>query len=212
MSIEFPQPRVAALHELAARLIDGRKVGGELKVLARELLRGFYDVCTLWGLDRVLAQLDASEPLALEERESLFDALVAQLDAAKLDGGGPRNAKPGLVADCVVSALGLTLVEEPAHTTTLGGDVRAAVVAAITAVVQAELAVPQIREVIITEARARCDESFYAAFTKVTAQLDDRGLHLIEAAEDPDRCHAGGPARPRRGAHRDHGAHRRSRD
>ncbi|MGE0869605.1 MAG: hypothetical protein AB7P03_13655 [Kofleriaceae bacterium] len=190
MPVELPQRHVAALHDVAVRLIDKRKPGTDLKPLARDLLRGFFDVCMLAGLDRVLIELEQAFPpldfsnlsdrSAIEDHEGLFTALVTRLGAINLDGGGPLNVKPRQLAECVVAALGLTLVEEPDQTITLADDVRTEVVAAIASVIDAELAIPKIRETIITEARTRCDDSLHAAFDKVAAQLDDRGFQLIK--------------------------------
>jgi hypothetical protein len=192
MPVEFPKPQVVALQELAARLIDGRKAGGDLERLARDLLHGFFDVCVRAGLDRVLVELeqafpplDSSERTALADHESVSAALVAQLGTIKLDDGGPRNAKPRQIADCVVVALGLTVVTEPDRSILLGDDVRGEVAAALAGVLDVEFAVPQIRETIIAEARARCDESLHAVFTKIAAQLDDRGLQFLKPPKVP---------------------------
>src|SRR5207248_10601477 len=187
MPIDFPQRHAVALEELGARLIEKRPPGSDLKLLARELLRGFFDVCVLAGFDRVLADLaqaypplDVADRTALEDHEALFAALNAQLDAIDLDGGSPRNAKARQLANCVVAALGLTLVEEPDRSITLGDNVRTEVAAAIASVVDGELAGPKGREAIIAEARTRCDASFHAAFAKMVAQLDDRGVKLVK--------------------------------
>ena len=191
MSTEYPQRHVAPLHELATRLFDSRKSGLPLEQLARDLLRGFYDVCTQAGLDNVLDALDVSERTALEERAPLFAGLVTRLGEIDLDGGGPGNAKPGQMASCVVTALDLTVVEEPDRSLLLDDAVRRAVVAAITAVVDTELAVPAVREAIIAEARTHLDPSHLGAFTKITAQLDDRGAQLIRQPKVPiDASHA----------------------
>lgn len=181
----FPQRQVTALQEVAARLFDSRKTGGVLDQLARELLRGFFDVCTYAGLDNVLDELKVTERTSLEDNEAVFAALVAQLTAIELDGGGPRNAKPRQLADCVVAALGLTVVEEPDRNVSRDDDVRVEVVAAMAAVVNAELAAPVVREAIIAEALVRCDESFHATFNKIAAQLDERGAHLIKQPKVP---------------------------
>jgi hypothetical protein len=181
----FPQRQVAALQEVAARLFDSRKTGGVLDQLARDLLRGFFDVCTYAGLDNILDELNITERTSLEDNEVVFAALVAQLTAIELDGGGPRNAKPRQLAECVVAALGLTVVEEPDRNVALGDEVRLEVVAAMAAVVDAELAAPVVREAIITEARARCDASFHGTFDKIAAQLDERGAHLIKQPKVP---------------------------
>ncbi|HEX7841307.1 MAG TPA: hypothetical protein VF469_27705 [Kofleriaceae bacterium] len=192
MPVEFPKPQVVALQDLAARLLDSRKSGGDLERLARDLLHGFFDLCARAGLDRVLVELeqafpplDSSERTALANHEIVSAALVAQLGTIKLDGGGPRNAKPGQVTDCVVAALGLTVVTEPDRSILLGDDVRSEVAAALGSVLDVELAVPQIRETIIAEARARCDESLHAAFAKIAEQLDERGLQLVKSPKVP---------------------------
>ena len=192
MPVEFPKSQVVALQELAARLIDSRRPGGDLARLGRDLLHGFVDVCERAGLDRVLVELEqAFPPLDLSERSALADhetvsaALVAQLGTIKLDEGGPRNAKPRQLADCVVAALGLTVVTEPDRSITLGEDVRSEVAAALAGVLDVELAVPQIREAILAEARARCDERFHGSLDKIAAQLDERGLQLMKQPKVP---------------------------
>jgi len=180
--MNFPQRHVAALHEMTARLFDSRKTGGDLATLARDLLRGFFDVATVTGLDGLLAELGATDRTTLEDREELTSAVVGQLEAIHLDGGGPRNQKPRQLADCLVAALGLTVVEEPDRSLVVGGDIRAKVAAAIAGVVEQELAAPAIREAIIAEARTRCSD---AAFNKVVAQLDDRGAQLVKQPKVP---------------------------
>ena len=183
MTVEFPQRHVGALQELAARLIESRKAGTDLAVVARDLLFGFREVCTYAALDRVLGELGDDETFA--------PALVARLEAINLDGGGPRNAKPRQVVECVISALELTLVEEPERSVTLGDDVRTGVVAAIASVVDVELAAPKIREAIVADARARTEERYHSAFTAIAAQLDERGLHLVKTPKVPiDALHA----------------------
>jgi hypothetical protein len=192
MPVEFPRPQVVALQELAARLLESRKAGTELDRLARDLLLGFHDVCARAGLDRVLVELaqafgplDSSDRAALADHEPVSAALVAQLIAIKLDDGGPRNAKPRQVADGVAAALGLTVVTEPDRSIVLGDDVRGEVAVALAGVLDVEFAVPQIRETIIAEARARCDESFHGAFAKIAAQLDERGQQLVKQPKVP---------------------------
>lgn len=198
MAVAFPHRNLGALQELAARLLDARKARTDLAVLARDLLLGFHDVCTYGGLDRVLGELagelpalDLSDRAALADHEPLAGALVAQLDKIALDGGGPRNVRPRQVAECVVAALQLAVTEEPDRSVTLGDDVRTAVVAAIASVVDVELAPPQIREVIVADARARTEERFHPSFSKIVAQLDDRGLSLVKTPKVPiDALHA----------------------
>jgi len=198
MTVEFPQRHVVALQELAARLLDSRKVRADLAVLARDLLLGFHDVCSYVGLDRVLGELerafppvDVSDRAALADHEALARTLVARLESIDLDGGGPRNAKPRQLAECVVAALQLTLVEEADRSVTLGDEVRTGVVAAIAGVVDLELAVPKIREAIVANARARTEERFHASFGTIAAQLDERGLRLVKTPKVPiDALHA----------------------
>src|SRR4051794_18745869 len=106
---EFPSSQLPRIHDIATRLLDSRKPNTPSDSFARELLVRFEDVCTLAGLDRVLSEL----PADLYDDPAVRAALVAQLEAADLDGGGPRAARPGKVASCVVAALGLTPVDEP---------------------------------------------------------------------------------------------------
>jgi len=110
---------------------------------------------------------------------------VAELAAIDLDGGGPRNAKPRQLADCVIAALGLTPVEQPDRAISLGDDVRTAVQAALASVLDEELAAPKIREIVIAEGRARCEARYHAAFDKIAAQLDDRGMQLLKQPKVP---------------------------
>lgn len=180
------------MQELAFRLLDSRRSGAALDRLARDLLLGFFDVCVRAGLDRVLveladelAPLDSAERTALADHEAVSAALVEQLGAIKLDDGGPRSAKPRQVADCVVAALALVVVTEPDLRIAFGDDVRGEVTSALASVVDPALAVPQIRDAIIAEARARCPEAFVAAFAKIAAQLDDRALHLVKPPKVP---------------------------
>jgi hypothetical protein len=185
MPIELPQRQLGALQDVAARLFESRKTGGALEQLARDLLRGFFDVCSYAGLDNVLEELKVSERTGIEDDEALFAALVGQLQASDLDGGGPRNAKPRQLADCVVAALGLTIIEEPDRSVTLGDDVRVAVAAAMADVVNTELAASAVRAAIIAEARTRCEVSIHGSFDKIVAHLDDRGAHLLKQPKVP---------------------------
>jgi hypothetical protein len=191
-AIEFPQRHVGSLQELSARLNDSRKVGSAHEPFARALFSGFFDICMRSGLDRVLAELaQAFPPLDLDDRATLSDhptllpALVAKLDAIRLDGGGPRNAKPRQIADCVIAALGLTLSDEVDRTITLDDAVRAEVAAALASVIDVELAVPKIRETILAEGRARCEERYRGAFDRIAAQLDERGMRMSKQPNVP---------------------------
>jgi hypothetical protein len=198
MSIDFPGPRIAALQDHATRLYDSRRPGTSLASLARDLLLAFFDVCAHAGLDRVLAELaqafpplDIGDRSALASHEAVLPVLLAQLETIDLDGGGPRGMKPRQLVDCVVAALGLTLVDEPDRTITLDDAVRVDVTRALTAVIDAELAAPKLRADIIADARARCDPRHHAAFDRIAAQLDERGLQLVKQPKVPiDALHA----------------------
>jgi hypothetical protein len=186
-ALDFPQHHVRVLHELGTRLLDSRKPKTTSELFARELLVGFFDTCMHAGLDRVLVALEQTfPPLDLTDRATLADhptlcaALATRLDAIHLDAGGPRNAKPLQLAECLLGALGLTLAEEPDQTIVLDHAVRTEVVAALASVVDVELAVPQIRETIITQARARCEPRYHGAFDSITAQLDERAMRMIK--------------------------------
>lgn len=191
MSIEFPSAQVTALQQLGAQLHEQRKSGGDLRALARQLLQGFFDLSTRHGLDRTLDELaaahglDTSDRAAFAEHPAVAAALVAQLETINLDGGGPRNAKPRQVGECVIAALTLTVVDEPDRSIALDDTVRAAVAAALTSVVEVALAAPALRTAIITEARQRCDETALGAFDKIAEQLDDHGLRLVRQPKVP---------------------------
>ncbi len=191
-SLAFSRHDVRRLHDLGTRLLDTRKPGTASDAFARELLIGFFDLCMHAGLDRVLVELEqAYPPLDLADRSTLADhptlhrQLVTQLDAIDLDGGGPRAARPGQLADCLVAALGLNLGDEPDRSITLDHAVRTAVAAALASVVDGELAVPHIRETIIARARELCETRYLAAFEKIVAQLDDRAMRMLKQPKVP---------------------------
>jgi hypothetical protein len=198
MPIDFPGPRIAALQDYATRLYESRRPGPSLAALARDLLLAFFDVCAHAGLDRVLADLaqafpplDPGDRAALAAHEGLLAAMVAQLEAIDLDGGGPRGAKPRQLVDCVVAALGLTLVAEPDRAIALDDAVRTDLTRALAAVIDVELAAPKLRADIIADARARCDPRHHPAFDRIAAQLDERGLQLVKQPKVPlDALHA----------------------
>ena len=192
MPIELPEPQVAALQDQAARIFDSRKAGTDLRSLARDLLCALFDVCTYAGLDKVLVELaaafppaDAADRTGLADHDVACGALVAKLEAIDVDGRGPRNAKPRQLAESVVAALEMTVVPAPEPRATLGGDVRVAVASALAGPLDVALAVPAIRESVVADARARCDESHQAAFTKIAAQLDERGMQLLKQPKVP---------------------------
>lgn len=198
MSIDFPGPRIAALQNHATRLYESRRPGTSLASLARDLLLALFDVCAHAGLDRVLAELaqafpplDVSDRTALATHEAVLPALLAQLETIDLDGGGPRGTKPRQLVDCIVAALGLTLVDEPDRAIMLDDAVRVDVTRALAAVVDVELAAPKLRADVIADARARCDLRYHAAFDRLAAQLDERGLQLVKQPKVPiDALHA----------------------
>jgi hypothetical protein len=192
VSIDFPEPAIAALRDHAARLIDSRKPGTDLRSLARDLLHGLFDVCMRAGFDRVLAELAAAFPgadpadrSALSDDDVVCAAVIAKIEEIDLDGRGPRGPKPGQLAECVVAALGLAVVAAPEPLSVLGDDVRIAVVAALARVVEVAFAAASLREAIIADARARCEERLHGAFAKIAAQLDERGMQLLKQPKVP---------------------------
>jgi hypothetical protein len=191
-ALEFSQSHVGLIQELAARLLDSRKPKTDPATLARDLLAGFYEICIRWGFDGLLGELeqafptfDSSDGSTLAEHPSLSSALVAQLDAIDLDGGGPRNAKPRQVADAVVAALGLTLGDEVDRNIELDDAVRTEVTTALASVVNDELAVPKFRETVIAKGRELCEERYHPVFDKIVAQLDERGARIIKQPKVP---------------------------
>ena len=95
------------------------------------------------------------------------------------------RAADGQVVDCVIAALGLVLSDKDDQTITLDAKVRVEIAAALARVVAGELAVPQIRDTIIATARALCEPRHLAAFDKIAAQLDDRGMRMIKQPKVP---------------------------
>jgi hypothetical protein len=190
-SAEFPKRHLAALLEVAARALDSRQ-HSDNKTIARDMLAGFFDVCRRYGLDRVLfelaqtyPELDASDRQGLFEHASVGPAFVTAVGALELGGGGPRNAKPGQLVDCVVATLGLTVTEDDVQATPLGDDARAAVAAALASVIDVELAAPRHREAVIAKARASCEPRYLGAFDRIAAQLDERGVHVAKMPKVP---------------------------
>lgn len=176
----FSRARLAPLQELAARILDTRAIEGNPEQLARELLAGFSAVCLRWGLDALV------DELALDDHPELEAALAAKLaNKAEFDPRGPRNAKPKQLVDCVLGALGVTVVDEPDRTITLGDEIRAEVGAAFASVLEDGLAPATIRADIIKRARAGCAERHLQSFDKITAQLDDHGAKLLRTPKVP---------------------------
>lgn len=174
-------------------MIERRSLACDSETLARDLLTGFFEVCMRAGLDGVLvgieqafAPLEITDGSVLAEDPRLRSALVEKLgNKAYFDQGGPRNAKPRQLADCLLAILSLTLADEPDQTFAFGDEVRAEVTAALASVVDVELAVPQIRATIIEKGRSLCEERYHGAFDKITAQLDERGMRMIRQPKVP---------------------------
>lgn len=190
--LELPRHHVRVLQELGARLLESRKRGTESETFARELLVGFFDTSMLSGLDGVLEglveldpSLDLSDRTTLADSDALRTALAKQLDAIALDGGSPRNARPKQLADCLIAALGLTVVDEPDRTITLDHSVRTEVAAALATVVDAALAPPTLREAILRKARTLCEPQYIGTMQKVVEHLDEYGLRMIKQPKVP---------------------------
>lgn len=177
-AMEFPRHRLGHLQELAVRLLSSRKPKTDHAVFAREVLSGFYDICQRYGLDGIEVDVDNPGPVA------------ARLAESDLDGGGPRNAKPQMVVDSLLSGLGLTLVDGQ-EGISLDDSVRVAALAAVTSVMEPALALPGLRDAIIAAARPRVEEHYFQAFNLITAQLDERGIRLNKTPKVPvDALHA----------------------
>jgi hypothetical protein len=181
---DYPRARLVPLQDGAARILDTKAIETDPDALARELMVEFHEICLRYGLDGVLDQLGlADDPSALE-RPELRTALAAKLGTkAEFDPRGPRNAKPRQLADCLIATLGLTLTDTVAQPITL--ELRADVVAAMTAVIEPGLAVPKLRDDIIAHARARCEPRHLGAFDKLVAQLDERGMKVVRQPKIP---------------------------
>lgn len=182
----FPQAHLAALLDLAARILETRALEGNPEVLARELLAGFHDVCLRTGLDNILEELALTDDPGMTEHPELRSALTTRLsNKAEFDPRGPRNAKPKQLVDCLLAVLGLTVTQEPDRTITLSDDVRKGVASALAGVIEVEFATPKIRDEIIARARAACDEKHLSAFDKIVVQLDERGMKILRQPKIP---------------------------
>jgi len=155
-------------------------------VLARDLLAGFADVCRRAGLDGLFPELgvDPEDPFEIAEKPELRTALVEQL-AKNFEEGGPRNARPRQLADCVIATLGLTVVDVPDRSISLTGEVRAEVAAALTSVIDVELAAATLRANIIARGRSLCEAHYHSAFDKIAAHLDERGMTVLKQPKVP---------------------------
>lgn len=170
-------------------MLDVRPVGCDRETVARDLLTGLFDICMRSGLDKVLlelaeafAPLEIDDRLALAEHQQLRPGLAATL---RLDDGGPRNAKPRIMAEDLLASLSITLVDQPDRTIALADTVRAEVTAALASVIDVELGVPQIRASFLAKGRELCEPRYLPAFEKITAQLDDTGIRMIRQPKVP---------------------------
>jgi hypothetical protein len=173
---DFPRQYVVQLLEVTVRLLEARKPKTDLVHLAREMLSAFSEIAQRAGLDALV-------PLADDEQN--VAAVTTQLGTIDLDGGGPRNKKPQQVVDSLLAGLGVQLVDEPDRTIVLDDKVRADVVAALHRAVDAELALPKLRDTMIATARARIDEQHFTSFEKLAKNLDDRGQRIISQPKVP---------------------------
>jgi hypothetical protein len=174
------------LQAVAARILETRALDNDPSALSRELFLGFHEVCQRYGLDGLLADLDLSSDADAAEHPELRAAVAAKLaNKADFDPRGPRNAKPAQLAQCLLGGLGVTVVDAPDRAVQVGEGVRTEITAALTKVIEPALAVPKIREDIVSRARARIDEDHLSAFEKIVAQLDSRGMRLEKTPKVP---------------------------
>lgn len=193
MPLAYPRSRLGALHELTGRILETRGPKSEREAVARELLVGFFELCMRTGLDKILVDLaEVHAPLDLEDQRALADhpQLAASLAAAiRLDDGGPRNQRPMLLGDAVLACLGLEVIDDPDRTITLGG--RDEVAAAISAVIDVELALPKMRAAFIAKGRELCDAKHHPSYDKIADALDDAGVKITKQGKVPiDALHA----------------------
>jgi hypothetical protein len=179
-ALGFARKHVAAVHELATRVLERRGDNAKPDLLAYDLLDGFYDVCMRVALDAVIDELEQDLGLtipdgsALAEEPRLRADLAAKLaDRSAYDPRGPRAAKPRQLADCLLATLGLAITDPVRRPVELTDEVREAVSAAIQAVVDPALAGPRLRAAILEAARASCDGR-QEAFDRVAPKLDER--------------------------------------
>lgn len=171
-------------------MLERRGPASDHETLARDLLGDFIDTCLRWGLDGVLRELEQARPtldltdrLALADDPELRAALVEKLGS--FDHRGPQNAMPRQLADCLIATLSLTLSDDPDRTIALPDAVRAEVTAALSKVLDVELAAEKTRAGVIAIARERCDAAHLTAFNRITAQLDERGARMIRQPKVP---------------------------
>lgn len=182
----FPAAQIAPLQELAAKILETRPVEGDPDQLARELFLALHDLCARYGLDGLLAELDLTEDPDGAGHPELRASLATRLaNKAEFDPRGPRNAKPKQLADALIAALGLSVTDDQAPKVELEDDVRKGVLAALSTVLELELAIPKVREDIIARARAACEERYHASYDKIAAQLDERGMRTQRQPKVP---------------------------
>ena len=182
---ELPRRYLASLHALAANVLDRHGIDADHQRLARDLLAGFPDVCTLAGLDGIL------DGRALDEAPALAAVTAGLGNKAEFDPRGPRNAMPRQLADCLLAALSVTVTDPVDRTIRLTGELRGEALAALASVIDTELAVPRIREAIVATGRSLCEERHRKVFDRIAAQLDERGMRGTMPAKLPlDAVHA----------------------
>lgn len=184
MTLQLSTAHHSALQAVAARIMETTNLETDPPRFARELLDAFTNLCMRAGQDGLLEELGLSDDV--EPTPELQAAVAAKLSTkATFDPRGPRNAKPRQAAECVTSALGLTVTESAEAPLTITGEVRTAVATAIAAVLNRELGVPKIREDIISWAQVRCAEEHWPVFEKMVAALDDRGVRQVKQVKVP---------------------------
>jgi hypothetical protein len=182
VAIPFPRSRISQLNDYAVRLLEHRKPGTDLSVLARELTEAFIDLCNRTGQDRALQGLDEDTV----DADAIQTDLVKRLGAAGLDGGGPRGVRPQQCVDCVVGALALELTDDNVARTELGEDVRSAVLKAIAAAVEPAFTLPQLHDAIVADARARIGDAHPASVVdKIVKELDERAMRFVRTPKVP---------------------------
>lgn len=181
--LEFPRPRVSALQELGARVLETYPVEGKHDDFARELLAMFHAACLHHGLDGIIEALDWNDEPTMYAKRAALSAKLG--DKASYDPGGPRSAKPAQIAECLIAALGLNVIDEPDRTITLAGDVRDDMATAMRRVLDVELGIPKVRKDVIAMARAGCEERHLSAFDKLADQLDERGMKVLRQPKIP---------------------------
>ena len=162
-AIDFPRTRMASLHELAARVLEKRALAVEGETLARDLFVGFFDVCMRWGLDRVLNDLEQAFCLSTPPTCSgspIMPSFEAGSSAARQEvrfrqrGAAKREAATAgrLPRRRTIAGAGRRAGSDDRA----GRDVRKEAFASITAVVEVELGVPQVRTTV--KGRELCEE------------------------------------------------------